>query len=409
MLKFFLVTCQQLTLCTALLCALYALLKVCASHKEIKSFKYALIAALVLSAAFAVFKQNVRFQYQEQLNLALLSVTFICLAALGILMWLDRLAPAGRFFIFPGVLCLGLYALPLFLLNPTDFVLSNQSMFSADFLYCALGELFALVVLFIYGWGIYRLTSIVQGIWRKVLCSLIIGCYLLSVSGVLLQLLMARRILPMNSELFALMRLAVNHPDFLALLLSLVIIIPAAAVFIYYLKLHGTFANPAQQRILRAFSLSSRRAALFTMAACMIIALDLTVVKSWQNRGFELSPAESFTLRDGVIHIPLEQISDKHLHRFEHTASNGATVRFIVIQKQGSAFGVGFDACEICGATGYYERDGQVVCMLCDVVMNINTIGYKGGCNPIPLAYRIENGELIIDEKALDAEMRRFK
>lgn len=409
MLKFFLVTCQQLSLAAALLCALYALLKVCGSSKEVKSFKYALVTTLILSAAFAVFKQNVRFQYQEHLNLLLLSVTFICLALTGILMWLGRLASGGRFLIFPGVVCLGLYALPLFLLNPTDFVLSNQSMFSADFLYCALGELAALLVLLIYGWGIYRLTCIVQGNLRKILCSVIIGCYLLSISGVLLQLLMARRILPMNSELFALMRLAVNHPDFLALTLAVVLIIPAAAVFVYYLKLHGTFANPAQQRILRALSLSNRRAALFTIAACLIIAVDLTAIKSWQNRGFELSPAESFTLKDGVIHIPLAQISDQHLHRFEHKASNGATVRFIVIQKQGSSFGVGFDACEICGATGYYERDGQVVCMLCDVVMNINTIGYKGGCNPIPLAYRIENGELVIDEKALDAEMRRFK
>ncbi len=37
-----------------------------------------------------------------------------------------------------------------------------------------------------------------------------------------------------------------------------------------------------------------------------------------------------------------------HLHRFEYTTSTGVKVRFIVIQKSGSSFGVGLDACEIC-------------------------------------------------------------
>ena len=54
------------------------------------------------------------------------------------------------------------------------------------------------------------------------------------------------------------------------------------------------------------------------------------------------------------------------------------------------------DACDICGETGYYEKNGQVVCNLCDVVMNINTIGFKGGCNPIVIDYSIENGHIVV-------------
>jgi uncharacterized membrane protein len=47
--------------------------------------------------------------------------------------------------------------------------------------------------------------------------------------------------------------------------------------------------------------------------------------------------------------------------------------------------------------------------MLCDVVMNIATIGFPGGCNPVPLKYRASDGGLIIDTKDLEAEKRRFR
>ena len=83
-------------------------------------------------------------------------------------------------------------------------------------------------------------------------------------------------------------------------------------------------------------------------------------------------------------------------------------MRFIIVQKKGTSFGVGFDACEVCGNVGYYERKNEVVCNRCDVVMNKNTIGLKGGCNPIPLEYSIEDGGIVVYTEALDRESYRF-
>ena len=38
--------------------------------------------------------------------------------------------------------------------------------------------------------------------------------------------------------------------------------------------------------------------------------------------------------------------------------------------------------------------------------MNINTIGFKGGCNPIPLAYKVDGGNMIIElSDVLDGEV----
>ncbi|MBR0475236.1 MAG: DUF2318 domain-containing protein, partial [Treponema sp.] len=90
------------------------------------------------------------------------------------------------------------------------------------------------------------------------------------------------------------------------------------------------------------------------------------------------------------------------------TSEKGKKVRFIVVQKKGNNFGVGFDACEVCGNVGYYERGDEVVCNRCDVVMNRNTIGLKGGCNPIPLYSKIEDGGLKVYTEDLEKEANRF-
>ena len=80
----------------------------------------------------------------------------------------------------------------------------------------------------------------------------------------------------------------------------------------------------------------------------------------------------------------------------------GTQVRFIAILKNGGSYGVGLDACESCGPSGYYEADGKVVCKRCDVAINPATIGFKGGCNPIPLEFTVQDGTLMIPTSALD-------
>ena len=84
-------------------------------------------------------------------------------------------------------------------------------------------------------------------------------------------------------------------------------------------------------------------------------------------------------------------------------------VRFIIIRKGETAYGVGLDACDICGPSGYYQRKDQVICKLCDVVMNKSTIGFPGGCNPVPLKFSVGEGNLYIKAADLDAEEKRFQ
>ena len=114
------------------------------------------------------------------------------------------------------------------------------------------------------------------------------------------------------------------------------------------------------------------------------------------------------------VRIPVSQVEDYNLHAFEMNRSGSPNkaprVRWIVIRKPNSAaYGVGLDACDVCGSAGYYQRGDTVVCKRCDVVMNTNTIGLAGGCNPIPLAFRVEGGCVVIAMEDLMAGEKEFK
>ena len=145
-------------------------------------------------------------------------------------------------------------------------------------------------------------------------------------------------------------------------------------------------------------------------ATFAVSVLVLTAVNAYANRPVTLSAIEECEIRGTDLFIPFEQVDDGHLHRFAYTTDNHIAVRFIIIKKpNSSAYGVGLDACDICGETGYYERGGQVVCNRCDVVMNINTIGFKGGCNPKVIDYSIENGYIIVPASTLMEHESDFK
>ena len=176
-----------------------------------------------------------------------------------------------------------------------------------------------------------------------------------------------------------------------------------AALLTILLFVQGTdirepYDNPAQLRKLKARNRHWRRVAAGVLFCVILCTVIMTAVKANDTKQVELSAPEAYTVdrEAGVILVPMENVSDGHLHRFEYKTDKNISVRWIVVKKPNSAaFGVGLDACEVCGNAGYFERNGQIICKRCDVVMNINTIGFKGGCNPIPMPYEVKDGNLV--------------
>ena len=191
---------------------------------------------------------------------------------------------------------------------------------------------------------------------------------------------------------------------------AVLVLILLLVFFAENMKVKDPYDNPAQHRKLKARCRRHRRQAVGLLAFLGISAVSMSVVKAYDTREVALSEPETYTVEDDRILVPMESVSDGHLHRFEYRTENDVDVRWIVVKKPGSAsFGVGLDACEVCGNAGYYERNGQVICKRCDVVMNINTIGFKGGCNPIPLSYEVDNGNLVFLLEDLLKGEKEFK
>ncbi|MDR3300361.1 MAG: DUF2318 domain-containing protein, partial [Candidatus Accumulibacter sp.] len=167
--------------------------------------------------------------------------------------------------------------------------------------------------------------------------------------------------------------------------------------------------NPAIRRKQRAEHRSLYRHVVCTFICLAVAALTITELRAYASEEAEISPPQEIAGVDGELLIPIGTINDGNLHRFQYRTAKGTAVRFIVIRKSESAYGVGLDACDICGPTGYYQRKGQVICKLCDVVMNISTIGFPGGCNPVPLRFSIARGNMVVLTQDLDAEQERFR
>src|SRR6059058_675086 len=121
-----------------------------------------------------------------------------------------------------------------------------------------------------------------------------------------------------------------------------------------------------------------------------------------------LSPATPVTFTDGQASIPLSQVSDSDLHRFS-AKENGAEVRFWLYQKPDGKIATVFDACEICGSVGFYKGPNGVVCKNCAAPINGQSVGTKGGCNPIPLAAGQTATAVIIKEADIAAGAHYFQ
>ena len=232
--------------------------------------------------------------------------------------------------------------------------------------------------------------------------------------GKIISTMLTRRYIsakhPLYHQFFQIAKFTSNHANLFVYLVIACVVLLAVILILRSLRVSEPYANAAQHRKIRARLRSARRWASLLLGCCACGVFVLTVIYAIENKPPELAVAEEYVIEDDCIYISFAQVEDGNLHRFAYTTPNKIETRFIVIKKpNSSAYGIGLDACDICGQTGYYQRGSQVVCNRCDVVMNINTIGFKGGCNPIPIDYRIADGSIIVPLSTLIEHENEFK
>ncbi len=303
-----------------------------------------------------------------------------------------------------------LYALPDFIGYPVTIWLNENGVFSTNVLFKNIGAVLGGILMIVTCIAVRAGTVRLAKTAAFVIMTLALSANAVRQMTVIINVLISKRWIRSNTVLFNIVKFSTNHADvFIYAAMCIALLIPTA-LLIKSARAKEPYDNPAQKRKIKKKHIVIRRWSA-TVAACLVTSvLCMTAVKAYVNKPVELSPVEHAPEIDGNICVSFEMVEDGHLHRFGYNTESGKEIRFIVIKKpNSSSYGIGLDACDICGETGYYEKDGQVVCKLCDVVMNINTIGFKGGCNPIVIDYKIENGQILVPISGLLEHESEFR
>jgi uncharacterized membrane protein len=385
-------------------------------HHIKKIILFGFVLGFIAALIYAILKRNTGFAVREYYDLGVIIPWVIIAIPLIVAICLQKSTHnrTGKFFFtMLFVLSIGLISaqsLPNLMLYPFEFSVGMDSIFNNDYLLKWVGYGFALLIILLTGLFTFRICGRLSTKFIFAITSLSIIIFTIQNSINILQILIVRRFISSQPWMMELVIFILGHVNFFIFIFMAIVLCLAIVLYIKSKTTSLMGNNPAQIRKLKAQLRSDRRSALMIVAGTAITAYTVTRARYIFEKGVELTPAEPISPNaDGLIVIPLDKVNDGNLHRYGYQATDGTLVRFIIIKKSDNAYGVGFDACDICGASGYYQRGDQVVCILCDVVMNIATIGFSGGCNPVPLKYEIINGNMVIRPANLEAEKSRFK
>ena len=188
------------------------------------------------------------------------------------------------------------------------------------------------------------------------------------------------------------------------------IIALAALMVLFDAKRREPEAQAASPAARRKAAWSARRDRLWMASVYVFSFLFIAMLTAefvYAKSKSALSPASEVTFVNGQVKIPLAQIADGDLHRFQ-AEENGTAIRFWLYQKPDGKVATVFDACEICGSAGFYKSANGVVCKNCAAPINPQSVGTAGGCNPVPLKATQTADAVIIEEADIAAGGRMF-
>ena len=417
MLKYFIQVTQDFTAMGLILALLYALHRAAGSKLAKRLLTGGALLGVIAAVVMAVMKKTTNKVDTSLWNLRIFMVSIAAMVLLiPFCFGLFRKKHIRLYGVMAGGLSavlaftLILYAAPGVMLYPFEFLVnSKESVMSTEFLFKLIGWTAGLLLTFLAAFALNRASAELPLAPIGITLLLMLLCNAVKQVGTIINVLLTKRMIANNHTLFVIAKNISNHSNWFIFAALIFAVIPPVTLWVRSLTVREPYENPAQHRKIKAKWRRGRKWSVSALCYFAAIVVVLTAILAYNSRGYTLSPSEPIDLRGDEIYIPIENVEDGHLHRFTYEASDGKGVRFIVIRKPNSQmYGIGLDACDICGETGYYERDGQVVCKLCDVVMNINTIGFKGGCNPIPIDYSVENGYIIVPTATLEEKSSKF-
>ncbi len=164
-------------------------------------------------------------------------------------------------------------------------------------------------------------------------------------------------------------------------------------------KLAKETLNDAEKRLLESQNRRQHRWMIAAATASLTVILVLTADFIYARANSAPPTARPIDAAGDIVRVPVGEVQDGSLHLFTVNAG-GQLLRFMIIKKP-NGWGVGLDACRICGAEGYRQDGQNVICRHCASAIYIPSIGNQGGCNPIGVPSRMDGGDLVINLSSL--------
>ena len=305
--------------------------------------------------------------------------------------------------------------------NPNISAITSTDIINTDFILNLSAVLFGIIfVIFLSAWLILLLrqckTDQKLTALRNIILLVISLLIILPIVSEIALSLIKLQLLELTKNRLSLMAKVNILPVYSNYILSFLGFI---LLILYYLKIwlprkqqKLQQTDPIQIRQKAAQQRNSTRMILWgAFAFTMILGSQLYWDKI-ASQPLQLSKATEVKLdNQQQIKIAIEPLKDGNLHRFVWIADDGKAVRFFIINRLADklSLGVVFDACLLCGDQGYVMKDGQVVCVGCEVRMFKPSIGKPGGCNPVPIEdWQQTENEVIIPRNSLEMGLNLF-
>lgn len=378
-----------------------------------RTFLIATSAGVVAAVAIALLEQFTNWISREVLELWLLPASVLLVLAVLVWVWWpageDRgLPPWGTVAVamVAGLVCV--LQLPDVFALVAAIVPYGASALTSDALANLSGYLLGVATTALTAWAAYRASIGAGRRVTQIATSVVLLLLGASQLVALTRVMLVRGLVDPPSWVFNAVVVGVNNQWLVTVGLAVAALLPVGSALVAQRASRTPPANPAESRLRRAGVLTRRRFIGLAGVGLGVAAATMTVGRAMADTEPTLSAPEPLSTDAHDVWVAIPAIDDGHLHRFAYDAKDGTEVRFIAIRKSTNSFVAALDACNICGPAGYYEKDGRVICRMCGVAMNITTIGFKGGCNPIPIAYTVAEGRLTVARKVLEANTKVF-
>lgn len=220
-------------------------------------------------------------------------------------------------------------------------------------------------------------------------------------------------VLPSSREEMRLVGPIVNNDAFF-----FVVIIALCLFLVLAQKFQGAGKTGAELQALpapdRRKAVAEHRRDVFwktTVSAAGLLVIVLICAEFMYSKVAQaVTPPEPVKMVEGGASIPFAELQDHKLHHYL-VKVHGVGVRLIAIEDASGVVHVALDACAICGTEGYYQNGRNVICRNCSAEIYIPTIGMKGGCNPIAIAFNYQKGSpaITVPQSALESAAHIFR